>query len=134
MKNFFFAIYTYVYNFIVFRTIKVRVVNDFYVSGPSKWPFLMSVALLNLTVSAVAFFHYIPYTIIWVFFSFISVLTIASLWWWDLIIETQTYSIFTPLIQRNLKLGMMLFIVSEVFFFFSFFWAFFIVVYLLLLQ
>jgi cytochrome c oxidase subunit 3 len=52
-------------------------------------------------------------------------MTISGFWWWDLIIETQTYSIFTPLIQRNIKTGMILFILSEVFFFFSFFWAFF---------
>lgn len=107
------------------RTVKVRVVNDFYVPGNSPWPVLMSLGLFLLVSSAVCYFHYIKGSLFCLFVCFIFCLIIASLWWWDLLIETQTYSIYTPLIQRNIKLGMILFIMSEVFFFFSFFWAFF---------
>lgn len=114
-----------IYNFIFNRRIKVRVVNDFYVSGNSQWPFLISMLLFMLTTSTVAYMHYYRYALFVMCLSFICLIIVASLWWWDLIIETQTFSIYTPLIQRNLKIGMILFILSEVFFFFSFFWAFF---------
>lgn len=114
-----------IYNYFKNRKVHVRVVNDFYVTGPSKWPFLMSLSLLGLTSSSVAFFHYIPFALLAMLFFFICILIVATCWWWDLIIETQTYEIFTPLVQRNIKIAMMLFILSEVFFFFSFFWAFF---------
>ena len=58
-------------------------------------------------------------------FFMLAVIVNATFWWIDLIKETQIYKLFTPLVQSNLKLGMILFIISEVFFFFSFFWAFF---------
>lgn len=110
---------------IMRRTVYVRKINDFYVPKSSPWPFFMALSLLGLTLSSVAFFHYYLIGLIGMIFSFICMIFVASMWWWDLIIETQNYSLFTPLIQRNIKIGMILFIISEVFFFFSFFWAFF---------
>ena len=107
------------------RKIYVRKINDFYVPKNSPWPFFMALNLLGLTISTVAYLHYYKSGLFFMLLFFIGIITVASLWWWDLIIETQTYSLFTPLIQRNLKVGMIIFIVSEVFFFFSFFWAFF---------
>ena len=51
-------------------------------------------------------------------------LTIIS-WWGDVIKEGTFLGCHTSLVVRGLRVGMALFILSEVFFFVSFFWAFF---------
>jgi len=104
---------------------KYRIVNQFFVVNPSIWPVLTAFCLLGLTSSTVGFFHYIKFSLLFMFISTALLLVVITFWWRDLIKETQIYNIYTPLVQSNLKLGMILFIVSEVFFFFSFFWAFF---------
>jgi heme/copper-type cytochrome/quinol oxidase subunit 3 len=114
-----------VYNIIFNRSLRVHKVNDFYIPGNSAWPFLLSSSIFCLMLSTVAYMQYYRIALVFMFLSFISIIVVCSFWWWDLIIETQTYELFTPLVQRNIRLGMVLFILSEVFFFFSFFWAFF---------
>lgn len=107
------------------RSLKVRVCRNFYVTNHSPWPFFLSLSLFSLILNSIAFIHYYKLGFLGIVFSLFATLTIASLWWWDLIIETQNVWLYTSLIQKNLKLGMILFIISEIFFFFSFFWAFF---------
>jgi cytochrome c oxidase subunit 3 len=46
-------------------------------------------------------------------------------WWRDVIREATFEEQHTVAVQKGLRLGMVLFIVSEVMFFFAFFWAFF---------
>jgi len=104
---------------------KFRIVNDFFVVNPSMWPFLTAFSLLGLAISTVAFFHHKHFALFFVFFFLFLVIGFASFWWNDLIKETQIYHLYTPLVQSNLKLGMIIFIVSEVFFFSPFPWAFF---------
>ena len=52
------------------------------------------------------------------FFSLIS-------WFWDIVVEATFEGRHTFVVQKGLRLGFVLFIVSEIMFFFSFFWAFF---------
>ena len=47
------------------------------------------------------------------------------IWWRDIIREATFEEQHTFSVQRGLRLGMILFIVSEIMFFFAFFWAFF---------
>merc|ERR1712174_23377 len=47
------------------------------------------------------------------------------MWWRDIIREATLEEQHTFSVQRSLRLGMLLFIVSEIMFFFAFFWAFF---------
>ena len=104
---------------------KARVVGDFFVVQPSVWPFATAISLFFIVVSTVAFFHYIPFGLFFLLLSITSLIIISALWWTDLIAETSYAPIYTKLVQSNLKLGMILFILSEVMFFSSFFWAFF---------
>ena len=46
-------------------------------------------------------------------------------WWRDIVREATFEEQHTVSVQRGLRLGMILFIVSEIMFFFAFFWAFF---------
>lgn len=59
------------------------------------------------------------------FYSFIYLSITAAYWWRDVIREATFQGCHTSAVQKGLRLGMILFIVSEVMFFFSFFWAFF---------
>jgi len=53
------------------------------------------------------------------------VVLIMGLWWRDVIREATFEGVHTRRVQKGLKLGFILFIISEVMFFFGFFWAFF---------
>lgn len=46
-------------------------------------------------------------------------------WWRDVVRESTLFGFHSSPTSRGLRLGMVLFIVSEVCFFFGFFWAFF---------
>lgn len=48
-----------------------------------------------------------------------------AIWWRDVIREATFLGYHTKIVTRGLRMGMILFIVSEVMFFFAFFWAFF---------
>jgi heme/copper-type cytochrome/quinol oxidase subunit 3 len=53
------------------------------------------------------------------------VLLVMFVWWKDVIVEATYLGYHTNKVVRGLKIGMILFIASEIMFFFSFFWAFF---------
>jgi cytochrome c oxidase subunit 3 len=57
--------------------------------------------------------------------SLIRIIIIAFLWWRDIIRESTIIGEHTKGIQNRLKLGIVLFILSEIIFFLAFFWAFF---------
>ena len=53
------------------------------------------------------------------------VLAVMFVWWRDVVKESRTPGLHTPVVRLGLRYGMMLFIASEVMFFVAFFWAFF---------
>lgn len=55
---------------------------------------------------------------------FIIVVTIIQ-WWRDVVRERTIQGFHSLIVSRGLRIGMVLFITSEVCFFFAFFWAFF---------
>lgn len=50
---------------------------------------------------------------------------VMGAWFWDVVVEGTYEGYHTKVVQRGLRYGMILFIVSEVMFFFALFWAFF---------
>jgi cytochrome c oxidase subunit 3 len=89
----------------------------------SPWPLLVSICALLLTLGALVWFN--QKNNFFVIFALISIIFLASLWFRDVIREGTLEGHHTLEVQTNLRLGMILFIVSEVMFFFSFFWTFF---------
>ena len=53
------------------------------------------------------------------------VLAVMTLWWRDVLKESRTAGLHTPVVRIGLRYGMTLFIASEVMFFVGFFWAYF---------
>ena len=54
-----------------------------------------------------------------------AILAVMFFWWKDIIFETVTEQVHNHVTERGLRMGMALFIASEVMFFVAFFWAFF---------
>ena len=87
------------------------------------WPVIRAIGRLCLTFGLVYFFHHKSLLLL--------VLAIALLflvsfqWWRDVTREGTILGHHTSIVVNGLRLGIILFIISEVIFFASFFWAFF---------
>jgi len=97
----------------------------FHLVDPSPWPILLSFSLLNLTVGAVAYMHGFSYGGYILTLGFILTTYGMILWFRDVVIEASYLGNHTKEVKQGLMLGVLLFIVSEVFAFLSVFWAFF---------
>lgn len=78
-----------------------------------------------LTFGTVLFMHQYDSSFSLGISGFLMILFTMYGWWRDIIREATFEGQHTFFVQRGLRLGMLLFIVSEVMFFFAFFWAFF---------
>jgi len=99
--------------------------HPFHLVDPSPWPFVGAMSTLMTTIGAAMYMHsfvggayLLPLGIIMVMVSMI-------VWWRDVIREATFEGHHTYIVQKGLRLGMILFITSEVLFFAAFFWAFF---------
>lgn len=97
----------------------------YHLVDPSPWPLMGSIAALTLTTGGVMYMHSFIGGGYMLTFGFLLVLATMTIWWRDVIREATFEGHHTTLVQRGMRYGMILFIVSEVMFFFSFFWAFF---------
>lgn len=99
--------------------------HPFHLVTPSPWPIFASIAALLLTIGSVMFMHGYVFGGFFLFIAFAYLIGVVSFWWRDVIREATFEGMHTLRVQRGLKIGVALFIVSEVMFFFAFFWAFF---------
>lgn len=100
-----------------------KVYHPYHLVDPSPWPYVMGCGAFLTTVGAVIYFHYSQ-----LFLLSLGVILIASCmfsWLKDVVREATFQGHHTKVAVLGLKIGFLLFIVSEVLFFFSFFWAFF---------
>nr|QOU12313.1 cytochrome c oxidase subunit 3 [Hoilungia sp. H23] len=99
------------------------VYHPYHLVDPSPWPFVGASGAFLFTSGAVIWFHYSDYRLALI--GLLLIATAASAWWRDVIREGTHQGHHTQIVVRGLKLGMLLFILSEVCLFFAFFWAFF---------
>jgi len=99
--------------------------HGFHLVDPSPWPLIGSLSGLTTTFGGVLYFHgYAGGNFLWQF-GLSMILFVMFCWWRDVIREGTIEGQHTTRVQTGLRMGMLLFIVSEVMFFFAFFWAFF---------
>jgi cytochrome c oxidase subunit 3 len=91
----------------------------------SPWPILTSFSLLFVTGGAVMFMHNMPFGHYIFGSGLISLFACAFYWWRDVVSEGRAGHHHTEAVRAGLRIGMTLFILSEVMFFFVFFWSFF---------
>lgn len=89
----------------------------------SFWPFLISLVLFSLVTNFVLYIN-LKVSLYRVLFSVFILASIMFLWWKDVIRE-RLVGYHNHKLEVSLRVGIILFILSEVFFFVSFFWAFF---------
>lgn len=89
----------------------------------SPWPLWGSIGIFSLTSSLIVIIQF--KSLIYFFISFFSLILISYSWWRDVVRESFLQGYHHSVVIDGLKLGIILFITSEVFFFVSFFWAYF---------
>nr|YP_009987549.1 cytochrome c oxidase subunit III [Ishiharodelphax matsuyamensis]QBZ38022.1 cytochrome c oxidase subunit III [Ishiharodelphax matsuyamensis] len=97
--------------------------HPFHLVTQSPWPILTSFALMNLLVSSVNLMNNKE---LWmtIFSSTILIMNVYQ-WWRDIKRESSIKGDHTIIVKKMIKMGMILFIISEIMFFLSFFWSFF---------
>ncbi len=90
--------------------------HPFHLVDPSPWPIMTALSLLSLVLSFILYFHYYINGSVHFIFSFIIFLFFLFRWFKDIIIEATFEGHHTFKVQRGIKLGMILFIASEVMF------------------
>jgi cytochrome c oxidase subunit 3 len=103
----------------------LRTTHQFHLVDPSPWPFLAALGSLMLTSGLVSYMHKMLGGFELFVNGIVVILFVMYVWWRDIVREATYEEQHTFVVQRGLRLGMILFIVSEVMFFFGFFWAFF---------
>jgi cytochrome c oxidase subunit 3 len=97
--------------------------QPYHLVDPSPWPILGAFAG-GLTVLGIVFeAHYHTWTLLII--GLLAVLAVMFFWWRDVLKESHTPGLHTPVVRLGLRYGMMFFITSEVMFFVAFFWAYF---------
>src|ERR1035437_489265 len=97
--------------------------QPYHLVDPSPWPIIASVGALFTVLGILFVAHYHSYILLAV--GLVIVLGVMFGWWRDVIRESRTPGMHSPVVRLGLRYGMMLFIASEVMFFAAFFWAFF---------
>ena len=97
--------------------------QPYHLVDPSPWPLAGALGGgMTLFGIAVAAHHmsYVPLIL-----GLLIVVCTMALWWRDVLKESRTAGLHTPVVRLGLRYGMTLFIASEVMFFVGFFWAYF---------
>jgi cytochrome c oxidase subunit 3 len=99
--------------------------HPYHLVTPSPWPILISISAFITAVGAALYMHLYRGGLFLLLYGLLHVIIIMGLWWRDVIREATFQGKHTLKVQSGLRLGFILFIISEVMFFFGFFWAFF---------
>ncbi len=97
--------------------------HPYHLVDPSPWPLISAFAGGALVLGIVLYAHYGDMIVLGV--GLVGVLACMFGWWRDIIKESRTPGLHSPVVRIGLRYGMVLFIASEVMFFVAFFWAYF---------
>jgi cytochrome c oxidase subunit 3 len=101
------------------------ITHPYHLVALSPWPIVGSFSLLLLAVGAVLLMHGNHFGYVALPCGLVAVISLMAVWWRDVIKEARVDHAHTAAVQMGLRIGMALFILSEVMFFFAFFWSFF---------
>nr|YP_010531273.1 cytochrome c oxidase subunit III [Mileewa mira]UXX17532.1 cytochrome c oxidase subunit III [Mileewa mira] len=97
--------------------------HPFHLVDNSPWPITGSIGVMTLVSGLVYWFFMFNFNLM--ILGFLIIILTMIQWWRDVIRESTFQGLHTKKVVLSMKMGMVLFIISEVFFFLSFFWAFF---------
>lgn len=97
--------------------------HPFHLVSIRPWPLLISLRLFNTFLITIRWLHkFNNYNLI---ITIPCVILVSIQWWRDVIREATFQGEHTLKVYINIRLGIILFIISEIFFFIAFFWAYF---------
>lgn len=97
--------------------------HPFHLVDKRPWPITGSIGLLTLILGIIIWFHMLRMRLL--LLGVIIILLTKIQWWRDVTRESTFQGLHTIKVILRIKLGIILFILSEILFFSSFFWAFF---------
>nr|AXS67638.1 cytochrome c oxidase subunit III [Cicadellidae gen. sp. 1 JCX-2018] len=97
--------------------------HPFHLVDYSPWPLLTSLSTFTVMSGMIMWFSKKSLAISTL--GTITMVMIMNQWWRDVTRESTMQGMHTNKVLKSMKMGMMLFIMSEILFFMSFFWAFF---------
>ena len=97
--------------------------HPYHLVDPSPWPLIGAFAGAALVLGILMIAHYGSYWLLAA--GLVATLSCMFFWWRDVLRESKTPGLHSPVVRLGLRYGMVLFIASEVMFFVAFFWAFF---------
>ena len=103
--------------------IHVHPKHPFHLVDPSPWPIVAALSALVLTIGAVLAMHKLESWTLYI--GLVMLVASAGLWWRDVIRESNILATHNKVVRHGLRVGVVLFIASEVMFFAAFFWAYF---------
>jgi len=99
--------------------------HTYHIVTPSPWPISGAAGALSLTIGGVLYFHNFKLGGSMVLLGLLIILLVMYVWWRDTQREGTWLGSHTLFVRNGLKIGIILFILSEILFFSAFFWAFF---------
>ncbi len=99
--------------------------HPYHLVNPSPWPLVTAFSMLTLVIGAALALHKLSVGPLVLLAGIVATASCCFFWWRDVIREGRFDHSHTPAVQHGLRIGMALFITSEVMFFFAFFWAYF---------
>nr|QKK69290.1 cytochrome c oxidase subunit III [Anterhynchium (Dirhynchium) sp. QHZ-2020] len=97
--------------------------HPYHLVSISPWPIMMSFSIMFTFIGFIKWFYTQNFYLLII--SMMLMLMIKFQWWRDMTRESTFQGCHTFYVVNNLRLGMILFITSELFFFISLFWAYF---------
>lgn len=97
--------------------------HSFHIVNISPWPLIIGFGVIASIIGIIKIFVLININLLII--SLLFIIMVSFIWWRDVIRERTYQGLHSRLVLNGLILGIILFIVREIFFFLSFFWAFF---------
>nr|YP_010736889.1 cytochrome c oxidase subunit III [Pedionis sagittata]WEP24763.1 cytochrome c oxidase subunit III [Pedionis sagittata] len=97
--------------------------HPYHLVDKSPWPIISAMGMLTLTSGSILWMHkFNPHLM---YMGMLIMLMVMFQWWRDITRESTFQGMHTKKVTLSMKMGMIMFIMSEIMFFTSFFWAFF---------
>lgn len=103
----------------------MRIVQPYHVVEASPWPLTSAFSAFVFALSLIMKFNGVANSWVALSIGISLLLTSAALWWRDVVVEGTYQGKHTGKVKEGLKLGVILFFISECCLFASFFWAYF---------
>lgn len=99
--------------------------HPYHLVEPSPWPILISINLLFNLISLLGYLNGYKYTLLNFKLSLILFIFLLFIWFYDIITESIYMGFHSFKVSKNLIIGFLLFILTEILFFVSLFWTYF---------